>query len=487
MALIVKYPFGQSATIGGLMYVPVQTLPTASASTMGPIYLVPRSGSNIKDMYVTAVSGSSYVWTPIGETTIDLSNYPEIANGPATVDLDVTDQYGNVLVRFANGHIKTKEFDSSEGFAKLGEYPNAADLDITDESGRVLVRFKNGHIQTKNFNSASVESMTYATAFETEEQAWYDRVVDNIDDKTVVLLLSTDAHITEEEPNTLKYPKMFRKMAENIGADAIVSLGDIINERTAPSTWNANNNRNRIEAYMKDTRVSPIPFLYALAHHEMFTSGYPTFLYGYPATKVLGKTNKYHRHLKPTFDPNNYANFYVDVEPQGLRMIFLDSSNVAGHPAGYTTATTNWLSGILSATTKKVCIFTHVPSKNGYSYNPRNSISAVVNDGVIRGILNDFVSGGGTILGHFCGHAHCDNYGKDSDMNYYIIQTACSVPRLGIPTSEWPTAGNPIFYENRTIGTINEYCVDIVCIHTDTNVVNMFRFGVGSDRTINNT
>ena len=73
MAITTKYPYGQSATIGGVQYVLVQSLPTASASTMGPIYLVPRSGSAIKDMYVTAVSGSSYVWTPIGDTTLDIA------------------------------------------------------------------------------------------------------------------------------------------------------------------------------------------------------------------------------------------------------------------------------------------------------------------------------------------------------------------------------------------------------------------------------
>lgn len=400
-------------------------------------------------------------------------------------DLDINDGLGNTLARFSEGHFKVKNFDTRDVQAKLSNAP-IGDFEIADDNDNVIVRFANGHIRTKNFDSSVVDSMTYATPFTTEEQNVYDKVVNNIDDKTVVLLLSTDAHITEEEPNTLKYAKTFRKMAENIGADAIVSLGDIINERTGSSAWDADNNRRRIEAYMKETRISCIPFLYALAHHEMFTSGYPTFLYGYPATKVLGKTNKYHRHLSPVFDPNNSANYYVDVKPQGLRMIFLDSAYEAGHPAGYTTATISWLTGVLADTTEKVALFTHVPSKNGYSYNPNNSVSAVQNDSLVRGALNDFVSNGGTILGHFCGHAHCDNYGKDSDMNYYIIQTACSVPRLGIPTNEWPTLGNPIYYETRTIGTINEYCVDFVCLHTDTNVVNMFRFGVGQDRTINN-
>ena len=413
---------------------------------------------------------------------------PTIEEGSSNTDLDIVDDTGNVLARFSDGHFKVKNFDTRNIQTDIEvESTSQGDLEFSDEEGNVLVRFSGGHIKTKNFDSSKVDSMAYATSFETEEQAVYDKVVNDIDDKTVVLVLTTDAHTTPEEPYTLEYAKVFRKMAENIGADAIVSLGDIINEKTG-SSWNANNNRDRIEAYMKDTRVSCIPFLYALAHHEMFTSGYPTFLYGYPATKVMGKTNKYHRHLSPVFDPDNSANFYVDVHPQGLRMIFLDSAYQAGHPAGYTTATIAWLTSVLANTTEKVALFTHVPSKNGYTYNPNNSVSAVQNDSLVRGALNDFVSNGGTILGHFCGHAHCDNVGKDSDMNYYIIQTACSVPRVdgGVPSNERPTAGTPVYYSTRTVGTINEYCVDFVCIHTDTNVVKMFRFGVGDDRTINN-
>lgn len=419
----------------------------------------------------------------LAQSVVNLINAILVEN--TSPDLEIADNLGNVLVRFENGGIKTKNFDSSIPRPTIED--GGDDLEIADGDGNILVRFSGGNIKTKNFDSSTIDSMAFATKFNVEEQAVYDKVVDNIDDKTVVLVLTTDAHITTEEQNTLVYAKVFRKMAENIGADALVSLGDIINEKSGNS-WNINNNKNRIELYMKETRVSCIPFLYALAHHEMYSSGYPTFLYGYPATKVLGKTNKYQRHLIPVFDPNNYANYYVDVNPLNFRMIFLDSTNVAGHPVGYTTATINWLSSVLSVTDKKVALFTHAPSKNGYTYNPNNQISKVVNDTEIRTALNNFVTNGGVILGHFCGHAHCDNLGKDSDMNYYIIQTACSVPRVdgGVPTNERPTAGNPIYYSNRAIGTINEYCIDFVCIHTDTNVVNMFRFGVGNDRTINN-
>lgn len=402
-------------------------------------------------------------------------------------DLEVTDPTGNILTMFKDGQIRTKKFNSAtDGQISVGDCSN--DLEVTDPIGNTLMLLRNGHIMTKEFDSSKLgdEFNYYATEFEAAEQALYDKVRNDIDDKTVVLFITTDAHITTEEPYTLKYAKAFRRMAENIGADAIVSLGDIINEKVGTG-WDITANRDRIELYMKDSRNTYIPFLYALAHHEMYSSGYPTFLYGYSAEKVLGKTDKYQRYMKPVFDSNNYANFYLDVEPQGLRMIFLDSTNVAGHPVGYTQATVNWLTSVLADSSGKIALFTHAPSKNGYSYNPTNNISKVVNDDLVRTALNAYVQGGGEVLGHYCGHAHCDNYGKESDMEYYIIQTACSIPRVdgGVPSNERPNLGIPIYYGNRTVGTINEWCIDVACIHTDINEVHLFRFGVGQDRSIN--
>ena len=70
-------------------------------------------------------------------------------------DLDIADDSGNVLARLADGHIKTKNFDSSniEVDVVTGD-TEVADLDFRDESGNVLARLANGHIMTKNFNSS---------------------------------------------------------------------------------------------------------------------------------------------------------------------------------------------------------------------------------------------------------------------------------------------------------------------------------------------
>lgn len=164
------------------------------------------------------------VGTEISAIKDDIANLPSIADTDAEdVDLDLTDSSGNVIMRLADGHVQTKEFDSStlaasfaakistqqsaedagkalvvgddgtvapadvavevdDTLTQSGEAADAkavgdaiaaigtasspvsvmdsdatdVDLDLTDNSGNVLMRLKDGHIQTKNFDSSSI-------------------------------------------------------------------------------------------------------------------------------------------------------------------------------------------------------------------------------------------------------------------------------------------------------------------------------------------
>lgn len=78
------------------------------------------------------------------------------------VDLDISDENGNVILRLANGHIKTKGFDSSvvdmTGAAESKDTgAENVDLDIADEDGNVSLRLADGHIQTKEFDSKEIK------------------------------------------------------------------------------------------------------------------------------------------------------------------------------------------------------------------------------------------------------------------------------------------------------------------------------------------
>jgi len=61
--------------INSMDFVTATTLPTASASTMGHIYLIGPDSNDNYDRYFTQEDGSSYSWVPLGSTQIDLSDY----------------------------------------------------------------------------------------------------------------------------------------------------------------------------------------------------------------------------------------------------------------------------------------------------------------------------------------------------------------------------------------------------------------------------
>ena len=89
---------------------------------------------------------------------------PEIMhprNGSA--DLYISDSNGYVIAEFENGHIKTKNFDSSD--IETGSGSSNVDVKATDEDGfylsdlqgNALVKFSDGQIKTKNFDSVGIQ------------------------------------------------------------------------------------------------------------------------------------------------------------------------------------------------------------------------------------------------------------------------------------------------------------------------------------------
>ena len=84
------------AAVKQFTYEVVSTLPTASASTMNKIYLVPSTNpktENVKDEYITIATETeeggetvtTYSWEQIGSTTVDLSGYYTSAQTDAVI------------------------------------------------------------------------------------------------------------------------------------------------------------------------------------------------------------------------------------------------------------------------------------------------------------------------------------------------------------------------------------------------------------------
>jgi hypothetical protein len=133
------------------------------------------------DKYL-AVEGAAADSKAVGQALVDTVNrLPGHADTDADdVDLDVTDEDGNVLVRISDGHIKTKNFNSkSIGIEEMADSASGVDLDITDSFGNVLVRFKGGHIKTSKFDSESIAN--YDEQIEELDDS-IDDILDTIDD-----------------------------------------------------------------------------------------------------------------------------------------------------------------------------------------------------------------------------------------------------------------------------------------------------------------
>ena len=71
-------------------------------------------------------------------------------------DLEIVDEQGYVLIRFINGQIKTKNFNSSYT-VEQADNDSLADFDISDQTGNVIMRLIEGHIVTKNFDSRNLQ------------------------------------------------------------------------------------------------------------------------------------------------------------------------------------------------------------------------------------------------------------------------------------------------------------------------------------------
>lgn len=129
------------------------------------------SGTDIIDDSSTAVDK---VWSASKSNSEksallnEISEKPDVKNSTKTgVDLDVSDPSGNVILRLADGHIQTKEFDSrniSEPDPSIKQSTKTGvDLDISDDDGNVILRLQGGNIKTLNFDSSKYIEETVVT------------------------------------------------------------------------------------------------------------------------------------------------------------------------------------------------------------------------------------------------------------------------------------------------------------------------------------
>ena len=150
--------------------------------TDGVVYVLPE-GHTAGTTWANTQKTATNIAEQQRQLLNDIQGKPDNKDSDATgVDLDITDPSGNVIVRLKNGHVQTKNFDSSHMTETMFDDAENTDLDITDESGHVLARFSDGHFKTKNFDSRDVVDLENVIFPEKGTSVTVDNVTDLLDE-----------------------------------------------------------------------------------------------------------------------------------------------------------------------------------------------------------------------------------------------------------------------------------------------------------------
>ena len=192
--LNLSIPQGQDGAITNLDTTLTKSGKAADAKAVGIKIATLPSSKDVSgvddDLDVTDEAGNVLVQFANGDIrtkNFDSQKAPETIAGSKDSDLDLADEAGNVLVQFANGDVRTKNFDSKKAPETIGSLEHS-DLDLTDELGNALVSFGDGGIKTKNFDSA--ETMSHLTDF-----------MFSMDNRLANPLYETREHYNEENPS----------------------------------------------------------------------------------------------------------------------------------------------------------------------------------------------------------------------------------------------------------------------------------------------
>lgn len=173
------------AAVKQFSYEVVTELPTASAETMGKIYLVPSSNpklKNVKDEFITIDNGESaetrYTWEQIGSTEIDLSAYS-------------TTEQMNAAIATAIAPFKTE--------AQIKAIVEAYGYETTAHAAATYVEKESGKgLSTNDFTNAykgKLDGIAEGAQLNVLEAVKVDNVALAIANKAVNLETATDSEI----------------------------------------------------------------------------------------------------------------------------------------------------------------------------------------------------------------------------------------------------------------------------------------------------
>lgn len=290
------------------------------------------------------------------------------------------------------------------------------------------------------------------------------------DPDTLSVVFVTDSHYSGSY-DTREHMDIAAEMATLMGADFLIHGGDVINGYAESRLANKEYFAPMMENMKKTTR----PVMYALGHHELYGVGRAAQYMNDPTAMtvadVIGMWGKDTRWIGDVHYSSDKSSYYFDVN--GVRVIVINSCATTS-TVGFTSTETELVTEALTNCTLPVVFFAHTPTRASVNWNGQN----VTNGGDMETIIKGYDN----VLAYVHGHTHWDNIVKCSDLDFPFISTCCSLPVRINTEEEGCEEGTPTSYD-RAIGTITEYCIDIINFHPDTGKVNLFRFGCGTDRS----
>ena len=305
---------------------------------------------------------------------------------------------------------------------------------IDKNTSHVLNCLKNHDYLKNNIKNRFNIGLTYATQLDSV----FEKVVADRDENTITFAMIADIHYSNSF-NATNEITLLNILLNKCNCDFLINLGDITYDSASYTI-----------DYWKNQADAQCPILFTLGNHDVGASAMCLygFMYGRAGVDVFGAASSF--------------NWYCDIKD--IRFISVNAA---------LSFSTDFIQPLLNNTTKKVVIFAHIPPIAELNYN--NTSRTGMDDFI--SVLDNFSM---NIIAYFHGHTHFDNIYLYND-KFPFISIASALPQKPSDSAA-PSLGEPIAYE-REIGTITEFCFDIVNLHSDTGTIKMFRLGVGSDRS----
>lgn len=448
----------------------------------------PEATTTVQDGSITKAKLENDLQVKVDELATlksTLQAKPETKESDAEdVDLDITDPNGNVLVRFENGHVHTKNFDSNNIMNTRETVDADPDLDISDNTGNVLMRLQDGHIKTKAFDS---EQMTETLDDDTDRIAILEDAIANINVTPIpdywkstlaekeaqintynqasgadgiTFVFITDYH--QNTSNNASFP-LIKHILANTSVRDVVYGGD--------TTDGGAYNRTRCVEIIKEFGLKwrEINTIFVRGNHDILPQATDT-------EKKVTDAEYYDICLRPlekiaTLEGKPY--YYVDNKSAKTRYIVLDTgANVDLIDATQVTFLKESLTELGSGWT--AIIFLHwAISTNVEQHTFVLSEHGTRVVGAIHDVYEDLNC---EIAAIIAGHSHVDVSTTTEDGIPLILTTCDSGGANSV--YDW---NNP----TRPVGTTGECAFDVFCINRNTKTINTVRVGSGENRSFN--